>query len=267
MHFWQGKNLFGQASRKLGWVITTGNPVRQGSSQRHRAEEEWADSQEWEARERLNCWALCPCSQRWALDKLVVPLMEAGSKVWDPPFLSCFACPHTLRHRHPKISQWLKASVPPNFPIDSQATPKEGINGQDGSKTWWDSPSHLQSPSPSFGNSRSKSLILCGSPLNSVPFLRGSSFTSKWQSSTSTVGQALIPRWNQEIWVGALLFHIGCDWLQWSYYWKNKHTHTCLLAKQFFSWEKLFNEVFSQWKWEKAREATQGIKDLIETWI
>lgn len=144
MHFWQGKNLFGQASRKLGWVITTGNPVRQGSSQRHRAEEEWADSQEWEARERLNCWALCPCSQRWALDKLVVPLMEAGSKVWDSPFLSCFACPHTLRHRHPKISQWLKASVPPNFPIDSQATPKEDINGQDGSKTWWDSPSHLQ---------------------------------------------------------------------------------------------------------------------------
>lgn len=228
MHFWQDENLFGQASRKLGWVITTGNPVRQGHRQRHRAAA--ADSQEWEATERLDCWALCPHSQGWALDKLVEPYWPkkfqwkqgAGS---GATLSSAALLAHThwntdthkagsdCRHQHHQFFSFIAKLLPKRIFMARVAAKHDGTAP------------HICS-TPSFGNSRSKSLILCGCPLNSIPFLRGSSFTPKWQNSTSTMGQALFPRWNQEVWVGALLYQIGSDWLQRSYYWKKKITHT-----------------------------------------
>lgn len=172
-----------------------------------------ADSQDWEA-SGAELLSSVPMQPEMGIRKLVLPhwprttLMEQAA-ILGPPFPQLFYCPHMLRYRHPQSRQWLKASVPPIFPTGSQTTPKEDVNGQGASKTWWDSP-HIHS-TPSFGNCRSKSLWLFPE-LSSFP--QRSSFTSKWQNSTATVGQALFPRWNKEIWVGALLYQISSDWLQ-----------------------------------------------------
>lgn len=85
INFWQDENLFGQVSRKLGWMITTSNPVRKEYRQRQKAEV--ADNQEWEASDELKRWAPHIHSWRRALDKLVVPhlpravLVEAVRKL------------------------------------------------------------------------------------------------------------------------------------------------------------------------------------------
>lgn len=129
---------------------------------------------------------------------------KQGARSGDLP---SFACPHMLRYRHPQSRQWLKASVPPPiFPINGKTAPKEDIMARVAAKHDGTAPRICNTPFPSLGNSRSKSQVLCGSPLSSVPFLRGSSFTSKWQNSSLTVGQGLFPRWNQGVWVWPPLY-------------------------------------------------------------
>lgn len=262
MHFWQDKNLLDKPAGSLAEWLPQETLWDRGTARDTELKQMTVRNEK-----PVRGWTaeLCVHTARdghwtsWWCHTRAIP-MEAGSKFWGHPFLSCFASPYThwdigthkagsdWRHQHHQF-----------FPLIVTLFPKRILMARVAAKHDRTAP-HICITS-SFGNSRSKSLILYCCPLNSVPFLRGSSFTSKGQNSTPTVGKALFPRWNQEVWVAALLYQIGSDWLQWSYYW----THNCPVAKQFFSWGKFFNETFSQWKQERSHPGNRRLVWDVDT--
>lgn len=169
-HIWQDENLVGQDSRNLGRVITSGNLVRKGYSQKHKAEAAPLGMRG----HKLKCWVLCTRSQRWALDKLLAPyltraiLMEAMSKPSGTQFRQLFCLPTRAKvYAHAKQAaaegnQWLL----PTSPEDGQTPFKEDSHVQAAVEHDATTPHNHSMIPPSPGNSRSKS----GSSLNSTPF-------------------------------------------------------------------------------------------------
>lgn len=230
INFWQDENLFGQVRRKPGWMITTSNPMRKEYRQR----ESWSGRQsgmrgQWWA-EMLGFTHTQLKTGTWQAGSATLAKSSGGSseKAREHIFCSWFTCPEVIKSRHWQSRQLLIAEVtpPPVSPSNGQTASKEDVKVQE---VWWDSPSHQQHI-PSFPQQEQKNWFSVALPWTLLFFHRGpaSPSSSKWSNSALSLGQVLFPRWKPRVWVRALLYCIGPDWLQLPCQWEDTCMCLCL---------------------------------------